>query len=153
MFSYLIRRLLGAIPLLWGILTLIFFIIRDWPPEMDEEARVAETTKRLTWSDVRVFLGDWRFWMVLIFNSAALIYLWGLNAWLPTYLLQVRHFNVRDVSIFSSLPFLLMFVGEVGAAALSDWLLRLERLRYAREPEAELGALRQQFRRLPLPDR
>jgi protein-glutamine gamma-glutamyltransferase len=37
------------------------------------------------------------------------------------------------------------------AAALADWLLRLERLRYAREPDAELGALRQQFRRLPWP--
>lgn len=31
MFSYLIRRLLGAIPLLWGILTLIFFIIHLAP--------------------------------------------------------------------------------------------------------------------------
>jgi peptide/nickel transport system permease protein len=30
-FSYLIRRLLGAIPLLWGILTLIFFIIHLAP--------------------------------------------------------------------------------------------------------------------------
>jgi sugar phosphate permease len=61
---------------------------------------------------------------VLVFNSAALIYLWGLNAWLPTYLPQVRHFNVRDVGIFASLPFILMFAGEVGAAALSDWLGR-----------------------------
>jgi peptide/nickel transport system permease protein len=30
-FSYLIRRLLGAIPLLWGILTLIFFIVHLAP--------------------------------------------------------------------------------------------------------------------------
>ena len=37
------------------------------------------------------------------------------------------------------------------AAALADWLLRLERLRYAREPEAELGALRNEFRSLPWP--
>ena len=31
MISYLLRRLLGAIPLLWGILTIIFFIIHAAP--------------------------------------------------------------------------------------------------------------------------
>lgn len=37
------------------------------------------------------------------------------------------------------------------AAGVADWLLRLERLRYAPEPGAELGALRRQFRALPWP--
>jgi len=37
------------------------------------------------------------------------------------------------------------------AAAVADWLLRLERLRYAPDPGAELGTLRSEFRRLPWP--
>ena len=53
-------------------------------------------------------------------NSAALVYLWGLNSWLPTYLIKVRGFDPRQTSLFSSLPFFLMFLGEVLAAALSD---------------------------------
>ena len=38
------------------------------------------------------------------------------------------------------------------AAGLSDWLLRLEQLRYAPQPAAALAALRSEFRTLPWPD-
>ena len=38
-----------------------------------------------------------------------------------------------------------------GAATLADWLLRLERLRYAPHPDTELAALRREFRGLPWP--
>ena len=38
------------------------------------------------------------------------------------------------------------------ATAVADWLLRLERLRYAPHPETELGDLRREFRRLPWPN-
>ena len=39
------------------------------------------------------------------------------------------------------------------AQAVADWLLRLEQLRYAREPAQELRQLRGEFRQLPWPDR
>ena len=39
------------------------------------------------------------------------------------------------------------------AAGVADWLLRLERLRYAPHPDTELGALRREFRALPWPNR
>ncbi|WP_010460091.1 transglutaminase TgpA family protein [Acidovorax radicis] len=39
------------------------------------------------------------------------------------------------------------------AAEVADWLLRLERLRYAPHPDSELGALRREFRTLPWPKR
>jgi sugar phosphate permease len=58
--------------------------------------------------------------MVLLFNSACLIYLWGLNAWLPTYLQTVRHFDLKTLGFFASLPFVLMFFGEIIGGYVSD---------------------------------
>src|SRR5258707_15060231 len=58
--------------------------------------------------------------MLVIFNPPALIYLWGLNSWLPSYLIKVRGFDPRQTSLSSFLPFFMMFLGEVGAATLSD---------------------------------
>jgi len=70
--------------------------------------------------NIGLFMRDWRFWMILIFNSACLIYLWGLNAWLPTYLQKVRHFDLKSLGFFASLPFILMFFGEILGGYVSD---------------------------------
>ena len=37
------------------------------------------------------------------------------------------------------------------AAAVADWLLRLERLRYAPQPDTEWSHLRREFNTLPWP--
>ncbi len=100
------------------ILPLIIFFLRDNPPGAQPVAAPAAQSSYL--SQVGLYCRDWRFWMLVIFNSAALIYLWGLNSWLPTYLIKVRGFDPRQTSLFSFLPFFMMFLGEVLAAALSD---------------------------------
>jgi sugar phosphate permease len=102
------------------ILPLILLFIRDQPGGPDVEARPSRPSTSAYLAQVRVFFTDWRFWMLVIFNSAALIYLWGLNSWLPSYLVKVRHFDLRQAGIFASLPFILMFCGEVLSAVLSD---------------------------------
>ena len=100
------------------ILPLVLFFLRDNPPgAVAQPAPVAQPSYL---SQVGLYCRDWRFWMLVIFNSAALVYLWGLNSWLPTYLIKVRGFDPRQTSLFSFLPFFLMFLGEVIAAALSD---------------------------------
>jgi sugar phosphate permease len=101
------------------ILPLILFFLRDNPPGVAAQP-AAPTGQPSYRSQVGLFCRDWRFWMLVIFNSAALIYLWGLNSWLPTYLIKVRGFDPRQTSFFSFLPFFLMFLGEVSAAMLSD---------------------------------
>jgi sugar phosphate permease len=100
------------------ILPLILFFLRDNPPGAQPIAPPVAQSSYL--SQVGLYCRDWRFWMLVIFNSAALIYLWGLNSWLPTYLIKVRGFDPRQTSLYSFLPFFLMFLGEVLAAALSD---------------------------------
>ena len=99
------------------ILPLILFFLRDNPPGVAVQPAAAQSSYL---SQVGLYCRDWRFWMLVIFNSAALIYLWGLNSWLPTYLIKVRGFDPRQTSLFSFLPFFLMFLGEVLAATLSD---------------------------------
>lgn len=100
------------------VLPLIVAVIRDRPPHPAESA--PEKRSRSYGADVRVFVRDYRFWLITVFNSAALIYLWGLNSWLPAYLTRVRHFDLHATGLFASLPFVLMLAGELGGAAFSD---------------------------------
>jgi predicted MFS family arabinose efflux permease len=102
------------------IVPLILAVVRDWPPEGEAEARKEEATGRSMRDDVATFLNDWRFWMVLLFNSARPPYLWGLNAWLPTYLQKVRHLDLKALGFFTSVPFALMFFGEIAGGYVSD---------------------------------
>jgi sugar phosphate permease len=108
------------------ILPLVLLFLRDQPPAGDAALKAAEPGAASSGaassylSQVGLFCGDWRFWMLVIFNSAALVYLWGLNSWLPTYLINGRGFDPRQTGFFSFLPFFMMFLGEVLAATLSD---------------------------------
>ena len=103
------------------ILPLVLMFLRDHPRGAAALTTPAPTTVQPSYlSQVGLYCRDWRFWMLVIFNSAALIYLWGLNSWLPSYLIKVRGFDPRQTSLYSFLPFFMMFLGEVGAAALSD---------------------------------
>jgi sugar phosphate permease len=103
------------------ILPLVLLFLRDQPPSGAAAQKAPPPGAAPSYlSQVGLFCGDWRFWMLVIFNSAALVYLWGLNSWLPTYLVKGRGFDPGQTGFFSSLPFFMMFLGEVLAAALSD---------------------------------
>lgn len=47
-------------------------------------------------------------WLVAATFCGYDIVLWGLMAWTPSYLMEVRHINVRDSGILTSIPF---FIG------------------------------------------
>jgi sugar phosphate permease len=109
------------------ILPLVLTVLRDRPavsPDRDDPAAAVGLAQGTYLSQVGLFIRDWRFWMLVIFNSAALIYLWGLNSWLPSYLVKVRGFDPRQTGFYSFLPFFMMFLGEVLSATLSDRLGR-----------------------------
>ncbi len=108
------------------ILPLVLLFVKDSP--QPDVARAAPAQRPIAQaggngsylSQVGLFVRDWKFWILVIFNSAALIYLWGLNSWLPTYLIRVSNFDPRQAGFYSFLPFFMMFLGEVSAAVLSD---------------------------------
>ena len=104
------------------VVPLLLFALRDEPDRPLPSASAADTTALPFSAQVSLFIKDPRFWLLTIFGSAALVYLWGLNSWLPTYLAQVRHFDMREVGSYSFLSFFAMFVGMIGSAALSDRL-------------------------------
>lgn len=60
------------------------------------------------------------FWLVCIFNITLMTYLWGLNSWIPTYLIEDKGFNLKEFGFYSSMPFIAMLIGEIGGAFLSD---------------------------------
>jgi sugar phosphate permease len=106
------------------IMPMVLALVRDWPPYRQGDAKGDEVAAADLTSTMRLLLTDWRFWMILLFNSACLVYLWGLNAWLPTYLQKVRGFDLKSLGLFASLPFILMFFGEILGGLISDRLGR-----------------------------
>jgi sugar phosphate permease len=99
------------------VLPLIWFALRDRPGGAATETQ----GEKIPFMDaVAMFLGDPKFWLVVVYDCGVLIYLWGLNAWLPTYLQQARHFDLASTGFFSSLPYVLMLVGELALAWIAD---------------------------------
>jgi ACS family hexuronate transporter-like MFS transporter len=44
--------------------------------------------------------------------------------WLPSYLTNARHLNIKTMSIITVIPWLLGAIGSVAGGVLADWLLR-----------------------------
>ncbi|HEI8868164.1 MFS transporter [Serratia sp. AKBS12] len=72
----------------------------------------------------RELLRNPHFWMICLFNIAFLTYLWGMNGWLPSYLIKGKGIHLEHAGYLSSLPFIAMLLGEVLGAWLSDKLDR-----------------------------
>ena len=62
------------------------------------------------------------FWMVCVFNIAFLTYLWGINGWLPGYLIKGKGIHLEHAGWLSSMPFIAMLLGEILGAWLADRL-------------------------------
>ena len=112
--------LLGALSIL--IMTpLLFVVVKDWPQGVTIEAESQKSPRpREIWRDCGVFLKDRDFWLLTACDCGQLIYLWGLNSWLPTYLQKVRNFDLAHLGAYSALPFIFLFAGEVLSGFLSD---------------------------------
>lgn len=66
-------------------------------------------------------------WILLI-EIATLGYLWGSTSWLPSYLLQARHFSLAQMGWLASAP----FVVSLGSGLLGGWIIdRIARHRTA----------------------
>ncbi|QNS07187.1 MFS transporter [Streptomyces xanthii] len=59
---------------------------------------------------------------VLLVEIATLGYLWGSTAWLPSYLLQERHFSLAAMGAVSALPFLMSLASGFLGGFLLDRL-------------------------------
>jgi sugar phosphate permease len=105
----------GAVNILL-VAPLVFAVLRGAPATPAEAAPAA----RVRAADIRALLGDRHVWMLSVYCMGLMTYIWGLNSWLPTYLARARHFNLREMGFYSSLPFVLMFAGEIASGVLAD---------------------------------
>jgi sugar phosphate permease len=100
------------------VLPIIWFFLKDRPPEMLEHRAAS---RQVSFGQALGRLArDWRFYLLPLNNAGTLIYLWGLNSWLPTYLQQARHFNIAMTGFYSALPFAFVIVGQIFFAWLGD---------------------------------
>lgn len=70
----------------------------------------------------RELFKSWPFWLSCIFNIAFLTYLWGMNGWLPSYLIKGKGIHLEHAGYLSSLPFIAMLLGEIFGAYIADRL-------------------------------
>jgi len=100
------------------VLPIVWLFLKDNPADAVEER---PKTPQMSFGHALSRLArDWRFWLLPLNNSGTLIYLWGLNSWLPTYLQQARHFNIAMTGFYSALPFAFVIAGQIGFAWLGD---------------------------------
>ncbi|AMW78131.1 MFS transporter permease [Acinetobacter sp. TGL-Y2] len=113
---------MGSITFL--VLALIVFGLRHL--QLKRTVDIEGTGKRVNFkvhlSNTKSLLTNSAFWLLCIFNIALMTYLWGLNSWVPSYLIQDKGFNLKEFGIYSSFPFIAMLFGEIIGAVLSDKL-------------------------------
>ncbi len=110
--------ILGAANLLI-VVPLILFAVKEYPHAV-LATQTASLTHKAFRSEVCRFVGDWKVWSLVVYNAGALTYLWGLNSWLPTYLVKSRGINLASAGWLSALPFVTMLIGEIIGSVICD---------------------------------
>ncbi len=64
-------------------------------------------------------------WAIMFAYFTYVYCLWIFLSWLPSYLIEVRHFTLIKVGLFASLPLLAGVVGDTVGGVATDWLLKV----------------------------
>ena len=119
-----------------GAITLIATILVHFGLKgVDVSGRQKAIVKTEHKENMRKLMRNKAFWLVCIFNIALMTYLWGLNSWIPTYLMEEKGFNLKEFGTLSMIPFIGMLFGEIGGALYSD------RFSVRRAPQVFIGLL------------
>ncbi|MBP1764867.1 MAG: sauU 6 [Firmicutes bacterium] len=116
--SFFILAAVGLVPLV-----LIWMFTRDFPHQSqnvnaaeleyiengmkEEKEAEAQTGKVSVWDNIKLFISDYRFWLVTIYYACNASIWWGSMAWLPSYLKVSRGFSWAEMGALSSLPYIL----------------------------------------------
>lgn len=129
--SFFILAAVGLIPL-----ALLWFKTTDTPrqhakvnpAELDyieaglnaEAAAESSTGKTTVWEGIKLFITNYRFWLLTIFYFCNASVWWGSMAWLPSYLKVARGFSWAAMGALSSLPYILGACTVLLAGYLTD---------------------------------
>jgi sugar phosphate permease len=64
-------------------------------------------------------------WAIMCAYFTYVYCLWIFLSWLPSYLIEVRHFTLIKVGLFASLPLFAGVVGDTVGGLATDWLLKV----------------------------
>jgi sugar phosphate permease len=85
------------------------------PPPIEKQTNVPWGT----------LLGSGNMWAIMFAYFTYVYCLWIFLSWLPSYLIEVRHFTLIKVGIFASLPLWAGVVGDTVGGVATDWLLKI----------------------------
>ncbi len=144
----------GALGLVWAVLW--FLTYRDYPEQhaMVNESELAHirgvdaagnvnaalTEKpKVPWSTL---LRSPNMWAIMCGYFTYVYCLWIFLSWLPSYLIEARHFTLLKVGLFASLPLWAGVVGDTVGGLATDWLLhKTGNTRLSRRAVAIVGML------------
>jgi len=63
-------------------------------------------------------------WAIMCAYFTYVYCLWIFLSWLPSYLIEVRHFTLIKVGLFASLPLFAGVIGDTVGGLATDWLLK-----------------------------
>ena len=84
------------------------------PPPMDKQTNVPWMT----------LIRSPNMWAIMCAYFTYVYCLWIFLSWLPSYLIEARHFTLIKVGIYASLPLFAGVVGDTVGGVATDWLLK-----------------------------
>jgi sugar phosphate permease len=108
------------------ITAIVYWYLRDTPGEhpgiTDRElAEIGADTRsqeKISFSELFKHKALWQLFFIYMTWDVTW---WGFQAWLPSYLLKVRHFTLVNTGMVAALPFAAGFVGLMLCSYISDW--------------------------------
>jgi len=64
-------------------------------------------------------------WAIMLAYFTYVYCLWIFLSWLPSYLIEARHFTLIKVGLFASLPLFAGVIGDTVGGIATDWLLKV----------------------------
>ncbi|GMA59674.1 MFS transporter [Alicyclobacillus fastidiosus] len=132
--AFFILAILGLVV----VLPMLLFLTKDDPTQHSRvskhELKIIEqdSTLLVTPSDKgSTILVNYKYWLLVISLVANNIFFWGWSSWLPTYLMNTRHFSFKSAGGMTALTFALEVVVVLLLGYLTDRIRR----------RAPLGAL------------
>jgi D-galactonate transporter len=145
----------GLVGVLWSVLW--YFAYRNLPEEhklvneaelkyirgTDEQGNVKQANvakkPKVPWSLV---LKSPNMWAIMLAYFTYVYCLWIFLSWLPSYLVEFRHFTLLKVGFLASLPLVAGVVGDTVGGLATDWLLaKTGNIKFARRSVAITGML------------
>ncbi|HZT27569.1 MAG TPA: MFS transporter [Pseudolabrys sp.] len=85
------------------------------------EAYIEREAANVPWS---ILLRSPNMWAVMCAYFTYVYCLWIFLSWLPSYLVDFRHFTLLKVGLFASLPLFAGVIGDTVGGLATDWLLK-----------------------------